>query len=109
MSAACHNDAGSNSKFGGSMTTRLALRLLSLAPIVLLGACNDSRDLPSAPSLSADRAAVEHRAAPSPRGYPLMAFDPVKDRVFLVGGFSTYGFDAEIFDVWSFNPRSRTW
>ena len=90
------------------MNTRV-LRLLSLAPPVLLGACSASRDLPSAPSLSADRAAVQPRAAPSARGYPLTAFDPVNDRVFLVGGFYTFGFDAEIFDVWSFNPRNRAW
>jgi len=88
------------------MNTRL-LRLLSLAPPVLLGACSASRDLPSAPSLSADRAAVEQRAAPSPQGYPLLAYDPIKDRVWMVGGFTTDG--ALIYDLWTFSTRSRKW
>lgn len=92
------------------MSTSLARRLLPLAPIpVLLFACGTESDLPSAPasSITAHRSASFE--APSPRGYPLMAHDPVKDQVYLIGGFYTFGFEAEIFDVWRFSPRSRTW
>jgi N-acetylneuraminic acid mutarotase len=38
-----------------------------------------------------------------------MAYDPVKDRVYEVGGYYGYGFDAVINDLWSFAPRTRTW
>jgi N-acetylneuraminic acid mutarotase len=93
------------------MSITFPKKLLALGPLAFLLACTDSRDLPSAPdpSIAANRSAMHQLEAPSPRGYPLMAHDPVRDQVYLVGGFYGSGFDAEIFDVWRFNPRSRTW
>ena len=96
------------------MSTNLSQRLLALAPLALLLACTDSGDLPSAPSLTAHRSTAERSEMPSPRGYLLLVHDPLKDRLYLVGGLSTICLDltcanAAINDLWSFNPRSRTW
>ena len=79
------------------MTTTFALRLLPLAPLLLLAACTDSRDLPSAPSLTAHQYPAERLELPSPQGYPLLAYDPVKDHVWQAGGFTTDG--ALIYDL----------
>lgn len=83
------------------------------ASAAILGGCGtEPKGLSTGPSatIAADHSSAN---APSPRGYSLMAYDPIKDRVYLVGGFSTLCFDncdgIEFFDVWSFNPRSRTW
>ncbi len=82
-------------------------RLLPLAALALLVACTDSRDLLSAPSLTAHRDASKLSSVPSPQGYPLLAYDPIKDRVWMVGGFTTDG--ALINDLWTFSTRSRRW
>jgi N-acetylneuraminic acid mutarotase len=97
------------------MTKIFALRLLPLGTIALLLSCSDSRDLPSAPSLTAHRAAVERSEFPSPRGTLQMVHDPVRDRLYLVGGISPVPCqdlscaNSLIDDLWRFNPRSRTW
>ena len=72
------------------MSTTFALRLLPLAPLALLLACTESRELPSAPSITAHRSATDGSDAPAPRGYTLMVHDPVKDRLYLFGGFSRF-------------------
>jgi hypothetical protein len=92
------------------MSSNISWRLLPVAPIALLAACGpESRDLPSAPdpSLTAHRSAVERSAAPSPQGYPLLAYDPIKSQVWLIGGFTTDG--ALLHDLWTFSMRSRRW
>ena len=86
------------------MLTRSISRLAWLAPAAVFAACTDTREPPSAPSLSAHRSRAE---APSPQGYPLMAYDPVRDRVWHVGGFTTDG--LLIYDLFTFNTRSRSW
>lgn len=89
------------------MSSILPWRLLPLAPLALLLACTDSRDMPSAPSLTAHRFATERAAFPSPRGYPLLAYDPKKDWAWLVGGFTMDA--ALIYDLWNFRTWSRKW
>jgi len=97
------------------MNANAAQRLLSLAPLALLVACGaESREPPSAPAVAVpDVAALRRPEAPSPRGYPLVVYDPVKDRVYDVGGFSTLCWDncdgIELDDLWSFDPRARRW
>lgn len=85
----------------------MTLRPLLLAPALLVAACVDSRELPSAPSLAAHQTAAPRSQAPSPQGYPLLAYDPIRDRVWQVGGFDGDG--ALIYDLWTFSPRSRKW
>lgn len=89
-------------------TATTILLLGAASGAILWGCAGEPERILTGPS---SRVAVDRFAAtaPSPRGYPLMAFDPVKEQVYLVGGFYTYGFDAEIFDLWKFNPRSRMW
>jgi hypothetical protein len=77
----------------------LALALAACAP--------DQRDLPSAPNSTTTSAAARRPNVPGAQGYPLLAYDPVKDRVWLVGGFSTEG--NLIYDLWTFNTQSRRW
>ena len=97
------------------MTSTLALRLLPLGIIALLSSCTDSRDLPSAPSITAHQMAADRSAVPSPRGTLQMVHDPARDRLYLVGGISPVPCEdlacanSLIDDLWSFNPRSRTW
>lgn len=91
--------------------------MLSLAPLALLVACTDSRDLPSAPTAAvpASRFSAERAIAPSPRGTLQMVHDPLRDLLYLVGGLGPVPCqdlacgNALIDDLWSFNPRSRTW
>jgi len=97
------------------MTPRSTLFLIFLAPIALLGACTEPRDLPSAPaqSIAAHRPATFD--APSPRGTLQMVHDPLRDRLYLVGGISPIPCqdlscaNSLIDDLWGFNPRSHTW
>ena len=98
------------------MSQTVARHFIVLAPITLLVACNpDVRDLPSAPGITAHLSGEEHSAVPSPRGTLQMVHDPVKDRLYLVGGISPIPCEdlacgnSLIDDLWSFNPRSRTW
>jgi N-acetylneuraminic acid mutarotase len=85
------------------------------APLALLFACTDARDLPSAPSLTAHGVAAERSEVPSPRGTLQLVHDPLRDRLYLVGGISPVPCqdlscaNSLIDDLWSFNPRSRTW
>mgnify|MGYP001343349963 CR=1 FL=1 len=81
--------------------------LPGLAILSLLAACNESRDLPSAPRLAAHGVAARRPNVPGAQGYPLLAYDAVKDQVWLVGGFTTQG--SLIYDLWSFSARSRKW
>jgi len=91
------------------MTTRPLRLFASIAPVALLLACADSGDLPTAsePGLSAHRMAPGRSQVPGPQGYPLMAYDPVRDRVWQVGGFTRDG--VLIYDLWTFSARSRRW
>lgn len=89
------------------MSTPNAVRLLPLAIVALSLSCTDSGDLPSAPTLTPHRSATMRPEAPVPQSYPLMAYDPIKDRVWLVGGF-TPDFTL-LTDLWTFNTRSRKW
>jgi len=72
------------------MSTTVA-RLFPLASLAFLVACTESRDPLTAPDpgITANHSVTQRLEAPSPRGYPLMAYDPVKDRVYEVGGYST--------------------
>lgn len=87
---------------------------LTLLPLLLV-ACRPDSPLPSAPGITADRSTSDHFAVPSPRGTLQMVHDPVKDRLYLIGGISTIPCqdlacaNSLIDDLWSFNPRSRTW
>jgi len=89
--------------------------MLLLAPLALLVACTDSRELPSAPSLTADRIAAKRSEVPSPRGNLLLVHDPLRDLLYLVGGISPVPCEdlacanSIIDDLWRFNPRSRAW
>ena len=83
--------------------TRAALTFAWLALVAFNAACTEGRT-PSAPSLTAHRSRGEF---PSPQGYPLLAHDPVTDRVWLVGGFTTDF--ALLQDLWTFSTRSRAW
>ena len=65
--------------------------LLGLAALSLLAACTESRDLPSAPQLAAHGVAARRPNVPGAQGYPLLAYDPVKDHVWLVGGWRLAG------------------
>ncbi|HUL69031.1 MAG TPA: kelch repeat-containing protein [Gemmatimonadales bacterium] len=89
------------------MAARFVDLVLGLAPLALLGACAEPGDLPSSPGLSI----ADHRSTasgtPSPQSYPLLAYDPVKDRVWQAGGFNTDG--VLIYDLWTFSMRSRKW
>ncbi len=89
------------------MSTPFPRRALALATTALLIACSDSRDLLRAPSMIAHHSGSDQALAPSPQGYPLLAYDPIKDRVWQVGGFTADG--ALIYDLWTFNTRSRQW
>src|SRR2546426_12473899 len=98
------------------MSTTVARYLPMLAPIVLFVACStDSRDLPSAPSITAHQMAADRSAVPSPRGTLQMVHDPAKDRLYLVGGISPVPCEdlacanSLLDDLWSFHPRPRTW
>jgi hypothetical protein len=96
------------------MTCAWQARLLLVLPAVLTSsACQDWTQPTSAAPPDASRSAHHcdggRGCVPRARGYPLMAHDPVKDRVYLFGGFYEFGFESEIFDVWAFNPRSRRW
>lgn len=89
------------------MSIPIALRLLPLGSIALLLSCTDSGELPSAPSITPHQMAAERLEVPSPQGYPLLAYDPLKHRVWLIGGFTTDG--ALLYDLWAFSTRSRRW
>src|SRR5882762_11733810 len=84
---------------------QLARALMVGAPILAFVGCNDA-NRPVGPSFDL---AAAHAVAkvPSSQGYPLLAYDPIKDRVWLGGGFTTAG--ALIYDLWTFSTRSRTW
>src|SRR6267378_5782274 len=87
------------------MRARLANALKVGVPILTLIGCSDA-NRSAGPSF--DNAAVRAVAkAPSPQGYPLLAYDPIKDRVWQVGGFNADG--ALIYDLWTFTARSRKW
>lgn len=82
-------------------------RLVALFALTILVACDtEPRNLPSAPSVTAHEVGPRRSHVPSPQGYPLLAYDPVKDRVWQVGGFNA---DGLIYDLWTFSPRSRKW
>ncbi|HTR20989.1 MAG TPA: kelch repeat-containing protein [Gemmatimonadales bacterium] len=97
------------------MKFSLAFRLTGLAPLALLVACTETRNPPSAPSLTVDRVAATRSAVPSPRGTLQLVHDPLRDRLYLVGGISPVPCqdlscaNSLIDDLWSFNPRARTW
>jgi hypothetical protein len=75
------------------------------APILALAGCSDA-NRPTGPSFAIAAAHAVARV-PSPQGYPGLAYDPIKDRVWQVGGFTTDG--ALIYDLWTFSTRSRKW
>ena len=89
------------------MPTTFAPRLLPLVALVVIAACTDARELPSAPNLTAHRSPAERSEFPSPQGYPLLAYDPIRDRIWQAGGFTTDG--ALIYDLFTFSTRSRKW
>ena len=94
------------------MKPTIPRHLLPLAPLAILLACDTGpRELPSGPNSGITAlVSTSHRpSAPSPRGYALTAYDPVRDRVYEVGGFFAPDWTAEIDDIWAFRPRSRTW
>ena len=59
--SAARQERRTNCGTGGCMTIRTT-KVIALAPIAFLVACSESRDLPSAPSIPAERAAAERWA-----------------------------------------------
>jgi hypothetical protein len=73
---------------------------------MLAGCGTEPTGVPNEPkaSIAAHRTGA---SVPSPRGYPLLAYDPIKDQVWLVGGLTTDA--ALIYDLWTFSAQSRRW
>ena len=68
-----------------------------------------------APATAVPTTAVPPTAAPpaaewpSARKYGAMVYDPVSEQIFLFGGAKTLYDQADIPDVWAYDPASNTW
>jgi len=64
-------------------------------------------DDPPQPIPSPTRA--EAQPLPAARGYSRMVYDERSDQVLMIGGFTKMAMNADLWDVWSLDPRTFTW